>query len=699
MYRFFILTLFCFLQISLQAQINIDTVVINAEKLNSNAPFALTKVNVTAIKNTAPIADIPLLLQQEVGVVAASDAGNGIGYSAIRIRGIDATRINVTINGVPINDAESHQMYWVDMPDIVGSASSVQIHRGVSTISPGSAGFGASINLSTIPNELKKYVIFQTNQSSFSSQKYAVSAGTAKLFDCLQFEGRLSYIKSDGYIDRAASKLKSYYTAAHFQNAKTRLSLIRFGGNEKTYQAWYGVHEDSLKHNRTYNSAGFFVDSLNQNNYYSNQTDNYTQTHTQLAFQHLVSSKLTVNAMGYQTRGDGYYEELVDDAELANYYNVSNRTVDLIRQKHINNNLNGVNVHADYYYKNIKMQVGGNWSQYNNIHNGDVILPKINLMPYYFSKSKVEQQAAFAKLNFTKNNVLFWGELQLRSANYKFKGTNSKQQAFDVDADYRFVNPRIGATYRLSKRANMFVSHSIINKEPNRDDLINRSAAQPERLNDSELGLRLMGAKYNFEAVVYNMVYANQLVMNGRINEVGEYVRTNVESSYRRGFELSGSLAITNKLSLACNATFSRNKIENYVEYVDNYDNGGQVAFKYQLTNISFSPEFTFKNKVEYKLKHGSIAWLQTGVGKQYLDNTSDENKILKPYLINTLQADLRINDWFIVTLSCLNFLNNKYEANGYSYTYVSDLKLNNENFYFPQATRSFSLGMQLAIR
>ncbi len=697
--KLFLFLTMVFVYGNVASQISLDTITISTERVKSNAPYVHTNVDVVKIKNKQPIVDIPVLLQQEVGVLSSSDAGNGIGYSNLRIRGVDASRINITINGVPINDAESHQLYWVNMPDIISSSTSLQIQRGVGTISNGNAGFGASINIETIPTYSKRQVVFQTSIGSYNSKRYMLNATTPLLDNRFVLELRGSLIASDGYIERAKSNLKSYYAALHYINKKNKLSLLQYGGKEKTYQAWYGVPQDSLFSNRNFNAAGMFTDTINGVQYYQNQTDNYLQRHTNVVFKRVVSKNSTLGATLFHTYGTGYYDQYNEDKNVSDFYtNTSLGVQDVITQKWLTNNFYGGNANFDLYFDNTKISTGVTFSQYKNKHNGDLIQPTLTLMPYYFNKTVITQQAIYTKIEYTLQQITMLAEAQLRSVAYSFKGTKSATVSFDITKKYVFFNPRVGLFCKLNTALTLFASYAIVSKEPNRDDQINRANAVAETLYDFETGVRFKKQKGSFEVVLYNMKYTNQLVLNGRINDVGEYVRTNVKSSYRRGVELIGSGKILRNLTWSGNATFAQNKILNYVEFLDNYDIEGQTLFKFPITDLAFAPDYTFKNQLELKYKKCTVTWQQVYVSKQYLDNTSNETKILPSMLNHNLIIEFNLKKHLTLTASVYNIFSNNQLPNGYTYSYISNNEIQQYNFFYPNAPRNFMFGMQVKL-
>ncbi len=683
-----------------------DEVVVNATRANEKSGVAYTNVLKEDIQKQNLGQDIPQLLNFTPSLVTTSDAGAGIGYTGLRIRGTDATRINVTINGIPYNESESQGTYWVNMPDFASSVSSIQIQRGVGTSTNGAGAFGASVNVST--NEFHKDAYGQINASvgSFKTLKTTFMAGTGLIADKFTFDARLSRITSDGYIDRSASNLKSFYLSGAYFGKKSFIRLNVFSGAEKTYQAWEGVPEALLATNRTFNLYT-----------YPNQTDNYQQDHYQLLSSHTLSNELTLNVNFHYTYGRGYYEQLREEDKYSKYGlpNVTVGTVvqkktDFIRRKWLDNDFYGTTFSLDYKGSGrLSGNVGGGQNTYDGRHFGEIIWaknPSTSTLGYrwYENKALKTDFNIYAKANYQfSDNINGFVDLQYRGIGYDMKGIADKRQDITQNNSYNFFNPKFGITTKLSETSRAFASYSVGNKEPSRQDFENniQKAPQAETLRDLEIGYQSQSKGFAFALNGYYMDYKNQLVLTGKLNDVGEAIRINVPKSYRMGIELEAGVQATKSLKINANATFSENKILNFVEEVPNYDGGANVENKFTKTDIAFSPNVIFGSQILYSpVKNLEIGLLSKYVGKQYLDNTTNAKRQLNAYFTN----DLRLN-YFVETKTFkkigFNFLvnnifNSLYESNGYTYSYISDGQTITENFYYPQAGTNFLLGVNL---
>ncbi|MBK0401493.1 TonB-dependent receptor [Adhaeribacter sp. BT258] len=713
-----------------KSNIRTGEVVITATRANDKTGTTFTNVSKEELEERNFGQDIPYLLEQTPSVVVNSDAGAGVGYTGIRIRGSDITRINVTINGVPVNDAESHGAFFVNMPDLASSIQDIQIQRGVGTSTNGAAAFGASMNIRTLGLNREAYLEATNGYGSFNTWRHSVSFGTGLINDKFTLDARLSKISSDGYVDRAFSDLKSYYVAAGYHGKTGSLKFVTFSGVEKTYQAWNGIPQDSLKTNRTYNSLT-----------YENETDNYQQDHYQLHYSKNFGSRFDFGGAFHFTRGRGYYEQYKDDRKLSNYGieplvlgDTTIKRTDLIQQKWLDNYFYGATFAANYYAPNERLTatIGGGWNTYDGDHFGEVIWAQYasnsNIRHrWYENKALKTDFNIFARVNYQATEKLgLFGDLQHRIINYEINGFDDKF----VDASlpkttFNFWNPKAGATYAVTNNQAFYASFAVGNREPVRSDftdqpLADREAGKkpmPETMYNWEAGYRLRGqnatlfgtkTRYSFDANYYFMDYKNQLVLTGQLNDVGSPLRTNIKDSYRQGIELSGVLNLNELVELSSNLTVSRNKIQNYTEtvYVYNEDYVPEtiVENKYSETDISFSPEVISAHKIEVQPLTGlKIAALYKTVSKQFLDNTSSENRMLNSYGIMDLRLRYTIKPAFMRELEFAllvnNVLNEKYEANGYTFSemYSGDATRYDYNYYYPQATRNFmvSVGMK----
>jgi iron complex outermembrane receptor protein len=682
---------------------------VRAIRASERAPFAKQNISKGEIQKNNLGPDLPFLLNQTPSVVVQSDAGNGIGYTGIRIRGTDATRINVTINGIAYNDAESMGTFLVNLPDFASSVSSIQIQRGVGSSSNGPSAFGASINLST--HELNEKAYFSTSNSagSFGTLKNTIQFGSGLLKKHFTIDARVSNIKSDGYIDRAFSDLRSYYVSGAYIKGKTSLRFTTFSGKEKTYQAWYGVSASDLKNNRTFNPAG----TEKSGEPYSNQTDNYTQTHYQLFFNHQVAKNLDLQVSSYYTKGAGYYEEYKADQNLSNYniptitiYPPINIQSDLIRRRWLKNDFYGQNVSLQYKKNDEEISIGGGWSTYTGRHFGRVKwIEKITIpAPFtYYDLPAIKKEAnLYAKWQHSwASNFSSYIDLQYRNVRHQMDGFQNNP-TLNINRSFGFFNPKIGYQYNKNGWVH-YASYAIGHKEPNRDDFEVGAATQPkrERLQDVEIGIEKRNKKTTWSANFYYMHYTDQLVLTGKINDVGAYTRMNVPNSYRLGIELMNTTILTSKLQLSSNLTFSRNKIKSFTEFIDNYDTGGQDAITRNNTDIAFSPNFIAAATLAYKpVKKCTIELHTKWVGKQYLDNTSLQERSLDAFANQDISASYefakKTSRSFLLTARINTISNQQYIPNGYSYAYVYGGETITANGYYPMATINYLIGITI---
>jgi iron complex outermembrane receptor protein len=678
-----------------------------AIRASDKAPFAKTNISQKEIEKTNLGQDLPFLLNQTPSVVINSDAGNGVGYTGIRIRGTDATRINVTLNGIPYNDAESQGTYFVDLPDIASSANSIQVQRGVGTSTNGAGAFGGTINLST--NEINKKFYTELNNSygSYNTWKNTFKFGSGIIGNHFTIDGRLSKISSDGYIDRAKSDLKSFFVSTAYVSEKNSLRLNIFSGKEKTYQAWNGVPESELKNNRTYNSLG--TDQPGKP--YDNQTDNYLQTHYQLFYNHQFNAFWKGNAAVFLTRGKGYYEEYVGKAKLADYglpdYFDGTNTIsetDIIRRLWLDNNFYGTVFSVQHQKNKTQFTAGGGWTKYDGKHFGEIIWAAVQpAVPLNYKWYNLT--AHKADLNLYTKWAQQWSphwqsfaDMQLRIVNYDINGFRDNPTLM-VNNNYTFLNPKAGITY-TNNNWQAYWSYAIAGKEPNRDDFENVASNKPkaETLYDMEMGAEKKLAHYSFGANLYYMKYKNQLVLVGNINDVGAYTRTNVPNSYRLGIELQGKAVVNDFINIAANVAFSKNKIKDFTELIDDYDNGGTKSNFYKSPDISFSPSVVAGGSINFiPITNGEISLIGKYVGMQYLDNTSQKTRSLDAYYVQDVRLSYnllnKIGKSTDIILQLNNVFNKKYEANGYTFSYIYGGMVT-ENYYFPMATFNWMLGL-----
>ena len=704
---------------------SLDEVVVNSTRVDNTSGFAHSDLSSDDIKKQNVGQDLPYALNSMPSVVINSDAGNGVGYTGMRIRGSDGTRINVTINGVPVNDAESQGTYFVDMPDFLSSTNNIQVQRGVGTSANGAGAFGASINMQT--NQLNEKAYAQINNSfgSFNTMKNTIAAGTGLINNHFTFDARASRIASDGYIDRAKSNLSSFYLAAGYYGKKTSVKAIMFSGWEKTYQAWNYVLKDSIDNgNRTDNSCGMYYDANGNVKYYSNETDNYRQDNYQLHLVHAFSSKLTANITGHYTAGKGYYEQYKQGQALNDYTmpnvitaNDTITTTDLIRRKWLDNDFIGAIGNINYKPNTLlNFVLGGGYNTYYGRHNGEVIWSQFGNVDdfrprYYDDKATKTDGNVYLKTTIRPTDKLTaYVDLQYRAVGYSFMGFDTSFVIVPQSANYGFFNPKVGINYLVTKNTNVYASYAIANKEPNRDDFVQstvKSRPQHEQLNDLEIGATHRFKNVSLGLNLYDMEYKNQLVLNGQINDVGAYNRVNVESSYRRGVEFEVSANLTQYFTFNGNVTLSENKVKKYSEFMDNYDiYPGQDTIQHTNTDISFSPNVIAAANFIFKpIKNLEIGFLNKYVGKQYLDNTSNNQRAIHDYLVADLRINYSIHTKILKEINIIavvyNVANTTYETNGYNYTYAmtnsnGDKQMYSSNYLAPSAPTHFMLGLNL---
>ncbi|WP_448701108.1 TonB-dependent receptor [Mucilaginibacter sp. AW1-3] len=692
-----------------------DEVTVSATRASKNAATTFTNLSKANLAKNNFGQDLPFLLNQTPSAVITSDAGTGVGYTGIRIRGSDGTRTNVTLNGIPLNDAEDQGAYFVDLPDLVSSVDNIQVQRGVGTSTNGAGAFGASINIQTTTRRDSAYAELNNSAGSYGTIKNTVNVGTGLIDGKFTFDGRLSRIQSDGYIDRAFSHLKSYFLSGAYYGKSTLVRANVFSGYEQTYQTWDGVPEDILKTgNRTYNELGLMPDG----SYYKNQTDNYTQNYYQLLVDQKLSDKLSFSGALHYTKGFGYYEEYKQDQDVADY-GLTPVTIggvvidhtDLVRRLWLNTDFYGLTYALNYQPQNdLKLTLGGAYNIYKGQHynNLEWTQQSTTATPdYEYSRNNATKKDfnIFAKADYTVGDVILFADMQYRHIDYSFLGydqnLNNVQQQVALD----FFNPKAGITYQFSDRSNLYASVAIGNHEPNRSDFVNstpNSRPKAEHLTDFELGYRTSQPAFNLGINGFYMLYKNQLVLTGQLNDVGEATRQNVDDSYRLGLELDGKAKIAKWVNWAATASLSANKVKNFNEYLFNYDNNTLVHNSYTTTDIAFSPSVVASSEFDFiPVKGGEIAFISKYVGKQYLDNTSNNTRALNSYFVNNVRVsyNFRIKSVKNIGLALLvnNVFSEKYETNGATYPDIESGQVMNYNYYFPQAPRHFLASLSLA--
>ncbi len=695
-------------------------VIVTALRAAANSPTTYSTVSSKEIEKINLGQDMPFLLESSPSVVSTSDAGNGVGYSNLRIRGTDLTRINVTINGIPLNDPESHGVWWVDLPDFASSAESIQIQRGVGTSTNGAAAFGASINIRTDDPETSPYGEVSTSAGSYNTYKLTFKGGTGLIKNKWSFDGRFSRITSDGYIDRASSDLYSYSVSGGYFGKNTIVRLMVLSGTEKTYQAWDGVPSYLLESDRTYNGLGAYYDVNGHLQYYKDQTDNYLQTHYHLNWLQKLDKNWNLSTALHYTRGIGYYEEYEMNQEFSDYglpdVVIGTDTItstDLVRRRWLDNRFYGFTFGLNFDNKNrLQATIGGALNYYEGNHYGEIIWSQVAFQfdkdyRWYENQGGKSDGNIYGRMNYQVTDKLnLYGDLQYRYITYKIDGIESNLRNVSQDHRYSFFNPKFGAFINFDEHSQAYLSMAVGNREPNRSALVDANPARPyptsERLYDAEAGYKFQSRVVSVGADLYYMYYHNQLVLTGRINDVGDPVMENVDRSYRTGLEFLLGLRILKNLRWDFNATLSSNKILNFIEYIDNWDAWPeQIVNNLGTTDIAFSPTAVAGSTLSWEPVNGlDISVFSKYVGKQYIDNTSSEDRKLDPYLVNDLliRYSLKVKalKQLVFSLKINNFTNSEYESNAWVYRYYSEGVYGVYDGYFPQAGINFLAGIDL---
>ncbi|MBA0882555.1 TonB-dependent receptor [Flavobacterium undicola] len=686
---FSLLSATSFSQVKDTTKINqLDEVLVSAIRVTTKTPVSFSNLDKKEIKFRNLGQDIPILMNYLPSVVTTSDAGNGVGYTGIRVRGSDATRVNVTINGIPYNDSESHGTYWVNMPDFASSVQSLQLQRGVGTSTNGAGAFGASLNMLTDSYSKESSGEISNSYGSFNTHKHTVKFSTGLMNDHFEIAGRLSALKSDGYIDRASSDLKSYFLQGTYVGKTTLIKALAFGGTEKTYQAYWGIDKVTLDSDRTYNPIGIFTDEFGNTRFYDNETDNYQQDHYQLHWNEKLSSNWNTNLAFHYTKGKGYYENYKEDADFGDYGLLpvgSETSTDLIRQKWLDNDFYGTTFSANYKGEKLDVVFGGGYNKYEGNHFGKVIwarfASKSELGDRYYDDFATKTDGnIFAKANYQVcSNVSLFGDLQLRNVHYK---ADSPETGL-VNDNFNFFNPKAGLNYTINNNNAIYFSYARANREPNRTDYESGNA-KPEKLNDYELGWRYVSNKVKFNSNVYYMAYKDQLILTGNLDDVGAPIRSNSEKSYRLGLEVDAIIALSNELIIRPNFTLSANK--NIDLAVENQN--------YGTTDIAYSPSVIAGNIIVYSpISDLHISLMQKFVGKQYMNNIELTDAKLVDYFINDVNVAYEIKPKsifksIVITGLVNNVLDKKYVSNGYMWDVYP--------YYYPQARINFLAGLTL---
>ena len=674
-------------------------------RASESTPVAYTNVTSKQLAAKNHGLDIPFLLTMTPSVITTSDAGAGVGYTSMRVRGTDATRINITVNDIPLNDSESHSVFWVNTPDFASSVRDIQVQRGVGTSTNGSGAFGASVNMRTQGFSRDAFAEVSGSYGSFNTNKETLRVGSGLLGDHWSIEARLSHIGSDGYRDRASSELVSYFGQVGYFNDKTSLRFITFGGKEDTYHAWDGISRDDLKENRTYNPNGEIKHDGKVTGFYKDQKDIYRQMHYQLIWNQTFTPQWKLNVALHYTDGYGYYQEYKNARTLKEYGlepvvtpEGTSKKASLVRKKCLDSGFGGGVFSLQYSGERLAATLGGGINRYTNDHYGQVIWVENYTSPlapdheYYRNYARKNDFNVYIKGNYVITGGLSaYADLQYRHIGYRMKGDNDKWdwtasperlQVLDIDEPFNFFNPKAGLNWQINAKHRAYASFAVAQKEPTRNNYNDGPLVKhptSEKLYDWEAGYEFRSGNFMAGANIYYMKYKDQLVLNGKINEIGELMAENVPDSYRMGVELMAGYRFTDWLRWDVNATLSRNRIKDYVGYVSDYDADTwdsmwtQTAVEKGSTTIAFSPSLTMGSMLALDYK-GFTASLQTQyVSRQYLDNFERKEDSLDPYFVNNLELAYTFNLPHIrsitVGASIYNLFNEKYETNGYSQT------------------------------
>ena len=692
----------------------LEQVYLNGVRVAADSPITHSNLTKQDLAKRNLGQDIPVLLNYLPGVVTTSDAGAGVGYTGIRVRGSDATRVNVTINGIPYNDSESQGTFWVNLPDFASSIESLQLQRGVGSSTNGSGSFGASLNIDTDRSSKEAYAQIANSYGSFDTRKHSVKFSTGLLNDRVEISGRVSNITSDGFVDRASSDLKSYFLQGSYKTDNTFIKALVFGGREVTYQSWFGIDEQTLSTNPTFNPAGMYSDEDGTVRFHQNQVDDYDQDHYQLIWNERYNNNWSTSATLNYTKGSGFFEEYKEDASL-DFHGLLPITIDgetsaesdLVRRRWLENNFYALSANAHYKDENWDTTTGVFYSYYQGLHFGEVIWATNFTGPnlgdrYYSGTGDKHEFTTFSKASYKINNSWsVFGDLQMRIVNYKTAGLTSDKVNMIVDEQYEFFNPKFGASYSLNQGNQLYVSYGRASREPRRSDF-EQGVFTPEILDDYELGWRFTGKNNTLSANLYYMDYKDQLVLTGQLDDSGGFIRETSGNSYRAGLEVEGDFKVLQQLHVRPNIALSSNKNKDYTTSRD----GALVNLG--TTNISFSPSFIAGNSIDYSpTQNLQIALLSKYVGEQYLGNIDSQTSKLDAYFLNDFSVNYTITKLsFAKSLVLQGLVNNifdvKYISNGYFYTYDDDFStpgtvttIEGAGFY-PQAGINFLVGATL---
>ena len=691
-------------------KVELDEVFVSAVRVTKASPVTFSNLTKEEITPRNLGQDIPILMNFLPSVVTTSDAGAGVGYTGIRVRGSDATRVNVTINGIPYNDAESQGTFWVNMPDFASSTQSLQLQRGVGTSTNGAGAFGASLNLLTDGFSEDAFAQIGSSIGSFNTMRNNIKFSTGMLNDHVEISGRLSQITSDGYIDRARADMDSYFLQGAYKDDNTVIKALLFGGHEITYQAWYGIDAETLENDRTFNPSGIYTDDNGVTQFYDNEVDNYKQDHAQLLWNERLSDDWNMNIALHYTRGRGFFEQFREDDDFVTYgfeplteNGTEVNTTDLIRRRWLDNDFYGTVFSANYKKDKLDLIMGGGWNRYEGDHFGEVIWARFasdsEIRDRYYDDTSVKTDFNFyTKANYQLDKQWsLYADLQYRTVGYQANG----EETGLVDDTFNFFNPKAGLTFDLNRNNNFYFSYAVANREPNRNDYEGGNP-KPERLEDYELGWRYVSSSMQVNTNIYYMQYQDQLVLTGALNDVGAPLRENVGDSYRLGLEIDANISLGDKFALRPNAALSINENRNFV-----FERDGELE-ELGNTNIAFSPNVVLGNIFVYSpTTNFQMSLLSKYVGKQYMGNIDSDTSVLDAYSQTdfNIQYELKCNGFLrSIVFSALvnNIFNAKFESNGYFFTFDDDFSVpdtittvEGAGFY-PQAGTNFLLGANL---
>lgn len=692
----------------------LDEVLVRSVRVDADSPITHSNVSKEELEKRNLGQDIPILLNYLPSVVSTSDAGAGVGYTYIRVRGSDASRVNVTLNGIPFNDSESQGTFWVNLPDFASSIENLQLQRGVGTSTNGSGAFGASLNLLTDAVSKEAGGEISNSYGSFNTRRHNLKFTTGLLNEHIEIAGRLSAIASDGYIDRASSDLKSYFLQGSYVDDNTLIKAISFGGHEVTYQSWFGIDAETLEEDRTFNPAGMYIDANGNMKFYDNEVDDYKQDHYQLHWNQRWNNFWSTTIGLNYTYGRGFFEQYREDDPFETYglepIVVEGDTIssmNLIRRRWLDNDYYVINANATYKKENLELTSGLFYSLYEGDHFGEIIWAQYAAGTeirdnYYFSDATKREFTVFSKATYKINDKWqAYGDLQGRFIKYKTDGITSDIASIDVDESYSFFNPKAGLSYQLSTANQFYLSYGKAHREPTRNDF-EEGINTPEILDDYELGWRFTSERVNVNTNLFYMDYKDQLVLSGELNDVGAPLRTTSGESYRLGIEIEADIRLNNQLRWMPNVAFSQNKNRNFVASID-----GELV-NLGTTNISFSPNLVANSMLIYQPFEGfQVGWLSKFVGEQYMGNIDSETSKLDSFFINDLNIVYEIKDIPVFSSILLNgMVNNifdvKYVSNGYFFTFDDDfsepgtITTVEGAGYYPQAGIHFLAGVTL---